>query len=240
MRPFEAIVAWNQRVTGGAAPTSWPADEFPDAFPIIALTCIDVRLNAHFPNVLGVRPEQFIWLRNAGNVITGTESSTMRSLALACAIKGGREIAIIGHSDCGVRKASATEIIDRFRALGVPREKLPADLVAFFGTFASERQNVIRGVEFTRQSPFIGPRVPVHGLLIDTHTGRLEWVVNGYATLDQPAVTMPAAEETTPPPTPPEPPPLEPEPPRRERGQPFHPQPNALPGLARSRKPRRP
>ena len=26
----------------------------------------------------------------------------MRSIALACAIKGGREIAIIGHTDCKV------------------------------------------------------------------------------------------------------------------------------------------
>jgi len=57
---------------------------------------------------------------------------------------------------------------------------LPDDLVSFFGSFASERQNVIKGVENTRSSPLIGPRIPVHGLLLDVTTGRLEWVVNGY------------------------------------------------------------
>ena len=67
--------------------------------------------------------------------------------------------------------------------LGVPRERLPDDLVGFFGMFASERQNVLRGVDFARQSPLIGPRVAVHGLLIDIHSGRIEWAVNGYDAL---------------------------------------------------------
>ena len=189
MRLFERIVAWNHRVTAGETPSSWPADEFPDALPVIALTCIDPRLNVHFPNALGLREEQFIWLRNAGNVITGAESSTMRSLALACAVKGGKEIAIIGHTDCGVRKTGMAELTDRFRALGIPRDKLPDDLVSFFGMFASEQQNVIRGTDFTRQSPIIGPRVPVHGLLIDVQSGRLEWVVNGYEATPPPLPT---------------------------------------------------
>lgn len=177
---LENIVAWNHRVTGGETPTSWPADEFPSGLPLIALTCIDPRLNAHFPNVLGLRDEQFIWLRNAGNVISSTTSSTVRSLALACAVKGGREIVIIGHSDCGVRRTTVADLTDRLRAVGVPRERLPDDIVGYFGLFASERQNVIGGADFVRRSPLIGAGIPVHGLLIDLQTGRLEWVVNGY------------------------------------------------------------
>ena len=74
--------------------------DFTGELPVIALTCIDPRLNRLFPGVLGLPEEHFIWLRNAGNIITGPLSSTMRSLALACAVKGGREIAIIGHTDC--------------------------------------------------------------------------------------------------------------------------------------------
>ncbi|HEY2344096.1 MAG TPA: carbonic anhydrase, partial [Chthoniobacteraceae bacterium] len=205
----ETIVAWNARVTGGEQPTSWPADEIASALPVIALTCIDPRLNSHFPNALGLRPEQFIWLRNAGNVITGSTSSTTRSLALACAVKGGREIAIIGHTDCGVRKTGVAELTDRFRELGVPRDKLPHDLVEFFGIFASERQNVMRGVEFVRQSPIIGPAIPVHGLLIDVRSARLEWVVNGYDALDCIRTGQPVQKNEEPPPRPPEPTPLQ-------------------------------
>jgi carbonic anhydrase len=107
----------------------------------------------------------------------------MRSLTLACAVKGGKEIALIGHSDCQVGKTTMLKVIDAFRALGVDRAKLPDNLNEYFGLFASERQNVIRGAEIVRQSPLIGTKVPVHGLLIDIHTGKLEWLVNGYQTL---------------------------------------------------------
>ena len=141
-------------------------------------------MNPLFPEVLGLPKEQFIWLRNAGNIITGPTSSTMRSLALACAVKGGKEIAIIGHNDCQVCKSSVMKLTDAFRALGIERASLPDNLTEFFGLFASERQNVIKAVDFVRRSPLIGPKVPVHGLLVDISTGKLEWIVNGYQALE--------------------------------------------------------
>ena len=90
--------------------------------------------------------EQFIWLRNAGNIITGPLSSTMRSLALACAVKGGKEIAIIGHTDCQVCQTTAMQLLDKLKELGVERHLLPDNISDFFGMFASERQNVIKAV----------------------------------------------------------------------------------------------
>ena len=119
MRLFEAIIDANHRAVAGDTNAGLHPAEFADSLPIVALTCIDPRLNAFFPNALALPAEDFIWLRNAGNIITGTMSSTMRSLALACAVKGGREIAIIGHTDCQVAKTPATVLLDRFKALGV-------------------------------------------------------------------------------------------------------------------------
>ena len=184
MRLMEAIVDANQRAVRGDANAGLHVGDFAGALPLVALTCIDPRLNPLLPGALGLPEEQFIWLRNAGNIITSPMSSTLRSLALACAIKGGREIAIIGHSDCKVRQTSVLELTNRFSELGVPRAQLPDNLNEFFGLFASERQNVLRGAEFVRSSPLIGPKVPVHGLLLDLQTGALEWLVNGYEALD--------------------------------------------------------
>jgi carbonic anhydrase len=102
---------------------------------------------------------------------------------LACAVKGGKEIVIIGHTDCQVAKTTMMQLTDRFRALGIERARLPENLNEYFGLFASERQNVIKAAEFVRQSPLIGPHIPVHGLLVDITTGKLEWLVNGYQSL---------------------------------------------------------
>jgi carbonic anhydrase len=183
MHLFEAIIDANHRAVAGDASAGLHPAEFADALPVIALTCIDPRLNALFPNALALPAEQFIWLRNAGNIITSTMSSTMRSLALACAVKGGREIAIIGHSDCQVAKTTTMVLLEKLKALGVDRAGLPENVNEFFGTFGSERQNVIKACDFARSSPLIGPKIPVHGLMIDVETGKLDWVVNGYETL---------------------------------------------------------
>ena len=184
MRLFEAIIDANHRAVAGDQNAGLHPTEFESELPVVALTCIDVRLNPLLPEVLGVPKERFIWLRNAGNIITGPLSSTMRSLALACVVKGGKEIAIIGHTDCQVGKTTTAELIDRFHALGIERHLLPANVNEFFGMFASERVNVIKAVDVVRHSPIIGPKIPVHGLLVDIETGKVEWLVNGYQTLD--------------------------------------------------------
>jgi carbonic anhydrase len=180
MHLFEAIIDANHRAVAGDTNAGLHPTDFADELPVIALTCIDPRLNAFFPNVLALPAEQFIWLRNAGNIIFDPMSSMTRTLALACAVKGGREIAIIGHTDCQVCKTTTMQLLDKFKDLGVERHLLPDNLNEFFGLFSSERQNVIKGCDIVRHSPLIGPKIPVHGLLLDIETGRLDWVVNGY------------------------------------------------------------
>jgi carbonic anhydrase len=184
MRLFEAIIDANHRAVAGDPNAGLHPADFEDELPVIALTCIDPRLNAFFPNALALPADQFIWLRNAGNIITGPASSTVRSLALACAVKGGKEIAIIGHTDCQVCKTTTMQLLDKFKELGVERHLLPGNLNEFFGLFSSERQNVIKACDIVRHSPLIGPKIPVHGLLLNIETGELDWIVNGYQTLD--------------------------------------------------------
>ena len=54
-----------------------------------------------------------------------------------------------------------------------------------------------------RHSPLIGPKIPVHGLLLDIGTGKLDWIVNGYEALEtaasqpgQPANSVGLAQES--------------------------------------------
>ena len=135
-------------------------------------------------------PEKFIWLRNAADIIAGPLSSSVRSLALACAIKGAREIAVIGHTGHLVCKTTSSKLVDLFRALGIERTALPDNITEYFGVFSSERQNVMKAADFIRRSPIIGPKIPVHGLMVDVATGKLEWIVNGYQTFETAAAPV--------------------------------------------------
>jgi carbonic anhydrase len=58
MRLFEAIVDANHRAAAGDQHAGLHPSEFESELPIIALTCIDVRLNPLLPEVLGVPKEQ--------------------------------------------------------------------------------------------------------------------------------------------------------------------------------------
>src|SRR5690242_8366145 len=128
MRLIEAIIDANHRALKGDSEAGIHPSDFRDELPLAGLTCIDPRLNALFPSVLGLPADQFIWLRNAGNIITTPTSSTMRSLCLACVLKGAREIAIIGHTDCLVAKTTALQLIERLHNLGIERHSLPDNL----------------------------------------------------------------------------------------------------------------
>jgi carbonic anhydrase len=189
MRLFDAIIDANHRALAGEANASLNFPDLANALPVAVLTCIDPRLNSMFPGVLGVPAMQFIWLRRAGNIITGPLSSMTRSLSLACAVNGSKEIAIIGHTDCLTCKTSGVQLAELLKKAGVIRERLPDDLAEFYDLRPSERQNVIRSVDLVRQSPLIGPKIPVHGLIVDVVTGKLDWVVNGYEAMERAITT---------------------------------------------------
>ena len=195
MRLVEAIVAANPAAVEGR-PGEAEFHCYKDCLPLAALTCIDPRLNKLFPGSLGLNDEQFIWLRNAGNVITSPTSSTVRSIAMAIFLKGAREIAVIGHTGCKMTAVGMNELLDRMKAHGISRGALPIpNLQEFFGLFASEKPNVIKAVGYIRTSPVIPHKIPVHGLLIDTTTGRLDWVVNGYEAAGLPLETQGVPED---------------------------------------------
>lgn len=187
MRLLEAIIVANHAAAAGQRGEA-KFDCFQQCLPLAALTCIDPRLNHLFPGALGLSEEQFIWLRNAGNVITSPTSSTVRSLALAVYVKGAKEIAVIGHTDCKMSKLRATDLLEHFKQAGIDRSALTIpNLHDFFGLFSSEKPNVIKAVGYLRTSSIIPPKMPIHGLLIETATGRLEWVINGYDSAGLPA-----------------------------------------------------
>jgi carbonic anhydrase len=185
MRLIEALIDANHRALAGDANAGLHLADYADELPIVAMTCIDPRLSRLLPGAMGLPPESFIWLRNAGNIITDPLSSMTRSLSLACAVKGGKEIAIIGHTDCQVCKTSLAQLIAKYKEMGIERAQLPDNLTEYFAIFSDERQNVRESVDRVRKSPLISRLTPVQGLMVDIVTGKLEWVVNGYEALQR-------------------------------------------------------
>ncbi len=148
------------------------------------------------PEVIGVTEADFVWVTNAGNVVTNPLSSTARSLALACAIHDGKELAVVGHTDCRFFQPSRFFLPGRLKSRDFNLGAGESYLEDFLRKCVNEDDNVRLAVQNLRSSPLIDRSIPIHGLIVDTESGRLEWLVNGY---DEPDAAPPNQEPLPPP-----------------------------------------
>ena len=110
----------------------------------------------------------------------------MRSVIVALYELGATEVFVIGHHDCGMAVVQPTRVIERMvREGGITRETLQTleaagiDVKRWLAGFANVGQSVRESVGVIRNHPLVPRRVPVSGLIIDPHTGRLEVVIDG-------------------------------------------------------------
>jgi carbonic anhydrase len=155
------------------------------------VTCMDCRLVQMFEQALGLQRGDVVELRTAGATISESErkdgaNDLIRSLAGGIYLLGVREVAVIGHTQCGLAHANPVALISSMQALGtdpqglIEREKLGdvQGLVSWLGAFKDVHVNVKEVVNVIRTSPYL-PKIPVHGLVIDIETGKLEMVDRG-------------------------------------------------------------
>ena len=83
-------------------------------------------------------------------------------------------------------KIQASSTIEKMKERGITEEKLDMlrysgiDLEQFLRGFSSVEESVEHSVSVLRNHPLLPEEVPVHGLVIDPDTGKLDLVVNGY------------------------------------------------------------
>jgi len=155
---------------------------------LAVVTCMDCRLVQMFEQALGLERGDVLELRTAGATISEEEredaaNDLIRSLAGGIYLLGVREVAVIGHTECGLAHVNSIALTASMQALGVDPQKLIeqeklADvqgLLRWLGAFNDVHVNVRQVVNVIRNSPFL-PKIPVNGLVIDINTGKLEMV----------------------------------------------------------------
>src|SRR5882757_8979936 len=139
-------------------------DQFPNK-KLVVLTCMDTRLVELLPRAMGFRNGDVKLVKNAGAIVSHPFGSVMRSILLAIYELNADEVVVVGHSGCGMTGLSCERLIDKAKARGVTD-----DTLAMLG-----HSGVIRN------HPLLPRDVPVHGLMMDSETGGLKLVVDGYA-----------------------------------------------------------
>jgi carbonic anhydrase len=153
---------------------------------MVVLTCMDARLVELLPPAMNLERGDAKIIKSAGAVVSHAFGSIMRSILVAVYSLGVEEIAVVGHHDCGMTGLSCGRILESATQRGVRPEVIETlaaagiDLQKWLQGFAHPREGVIGSVELIRRHPLLPKGFPVHGLLIDPETGKLEVVAEGY------------------------------------------------------------
>ena len=144
------------------------------------VTCMDTRLTDGFlEQTMGINRGDAKIIKNAGNNVL--DRDVIRSVAAAIFALGAEEVMLVGHYDCGMAGADVEKLKTTMKERGIPSDEIAkVNIGEWIGAIESEESNVIKGVESIKNSPFIPDDVPVHGLIMDPITGKVDVLINGY------------------------------------------------------------
>jgi carbonic anhydrase len=185
MKLLEEILSYNESFVENKEYESFTTNKYPDK-KLVIISCMDTRLVELLPKAMNMRNGDVKIIKVAGAVISHPFGSIMRSVLVAVYELGADEVCVVGHYDCGMASLQSQNTIEKMKKRGISEEKLATlqysgiDLDKFLQGFSSVEESVKHSVDILRNHPLMPEDVPVHGLVIDPKTGRLDVVEKGY------------------------------------------------------------
>ncbi|MBM7587920.1 carbonic anhydrase [Bacillus pakistanensis] len=185
MTLLQEILSYNEEFVAEKKYEPFITTKFPDK-RLVILTCMDTRLVELLTKAINMKNGDVKIVRNAGAVVAHPFGSIMRSLLVAVYELQADEILVIGHHDCGMAGINSEKVFSSMKERGITQETI--DTVSYAGInldewlqgFSSVEESVSHSVDMIKNHPLLVRSVPVHGLVIEPSTGKLDLVVDGY------------------------------------------------------------
>jgi carbonic anhydrase len=190
MTRVEEILRFNREFVENREYEVFRTSRYPDK-KLVILTCMDTRLTELLPKALNLKNGDAKIIKNAGALVLQPFGNVMRSILVALYELNATEVLVIGHHDCGMTGLDPERVIAKMGNMGVDSatirmlEHAGIDLKRWLIGFHSVRESVEQSVSIIRNHPLLPKGVPVHGMIIDPETGKLELVTDGYAVLQE-------------------------------------------------------
>lgn len=188
---LDEILQHNEKFVNNKEYIPYQATKYPSKRMVI-LTCMDTRLVELIPSSLNIHNGEAIILKNAGGMITHPFGSIMRSMVVAIHELKAEEIFVIGHHNCGMNSVDPKETLQKMIKNNVTSSSILStleytgiDLEQWLHGFENVEDMVKENISMIRNHPLIPNEIPVHGLVIDPDTGKLDLTVNGYKATDE-------------------------------------------------------
>lgn len=189
MTLLEDLLSANEAFVKNEEFKAFKTDKTPNKKAVF-LSCMDTRLSELSTKALGLKNGDIKQLKNAGAVVTHPYGSTMRSILVAVYSLGVDEVYIMGHHDCGFGALKPEPVIEEMKARGINPETFKTlehsgvDVTNWLKGFDSVEESVTETVSNVKNHPLLAKSVPVHGLVMDPETGKVEVIVNGYENVE--------------------------------------------------------
>lgn len=189
MRNLDEILAFNREFVANKEYEKYQTTKFPDK-RMVVLSCMDTRLEELLPKAMNMRNGDIKHVKSAGAVVSHPFGSIMRSIIVAIYELNASEVMVVGHYDCGMSVIDSKRVMKKMTEKGVKPDTLSTlehagiNLNKWLHGFDCVDESVKQSVEVIRNHPLLPPGIPVHGLLIDPVTGKLDLVVNGYEAVE--------------------------------------------------------
>ncbi len=179
------ILEFNKQFVENREYEKYETTKFPKK-KMVVLTCMDTRLLELLPKALNLNNGDIKLVKNAGAIVSHPFGSIMRSILIAVFELQADEVMVIAHHDCGMSGLKAGPVIESMKKRGISEEKLQTlkyagvDFEEWLHGFDNVQESVVHSVNTIKYHPLMPEGVPVHGLVIDPKTGKLDLIVNGY------------------------------------------------------------
>ena len=153
---------------------------------IVILSCMDTRLTELLPKALNIKNGDAKIVKNAGATIMHPFGSIMRSIIVAIYEFNADEVFVVGHKGCGMSNINSELIIRKAINAGTSQEAIDTlinagiDIDNWLHGFDSVEQSIIERVNTIKNHPLVNNKVKIYGLLMDSKTGEVEVITNGY------------------------------------------------------------
>ena len=185
MTLLDELLGFNQDFVSEKKYEQYLTTKFPNKRMVI-LTCMDTRLLELLPKALDIANGDVKIVKDAGALVTHPFGSVMRSLLIAVYQLQAEEILVIGHYDCGLSGMKPEPMIEKMIERGIKKETIETltysgiKVTSWLKGFDNVSESVTHSVGIIQNHPLLPGDVPVHGLVIDPKTGKLDLIVNGY------------------------------------------------------------
>ncbi|WML40928.1 carbonic anhydrase [Neobacillus sp. OS1-2] len=175
----------NQKFVDNHEYKKYETTKYPNKKMVI-LTCMDTRLLELLPKALNLGNGDAKLIKDAGALVSHPFGSVMRSILVAVYQLQAQEVLVIGHHDCGMSGMKPEPVIESMKARGITDETFAnlsysgIDIKQWLQGFENVTESVAHSVDMIKNHPLLPSGVPVHGLVIDPKTGKLDLVVDGY------------------------------------------------------------